>query len=129
MRISVWVDNWQMQCCGDPFAVGHEVSWTLQDADDEWLANILGDDAARGVTKAEEHHGGVPDDAPATTGRVAAIKAVHHRYAPKPGDDPRARYVVPGSGVVTTIESADGWTPDQGELSFAGYIVDLDVET
>ena len=25
----VWVDAWQMQCCGDPFAVGSSVEWTL----------------------------------------------------------------------------------------------------
>ncbi|WP_425394387.1 DUF6578 domain-containing protein [Actinoplanes subtropicus] len=26
VEIKVWVDDWQMQCCGAPFAVGDEVS-------------------------------------------------------------------------------------------------------
>jgi len=25
----VYVDGWQLECCGDPFAVGDEVEWTL----------------------------------------------------------------------------------------------------
>jgi Family of unknown function (DUF6578) len=25
----VYVDDWQLECCGDPFAVGDEVAWTL----------------------------------------------------------------------------------------------------
>lgn len=35
----VWVDAWQMQCCGDPFAVGSRVAWTLSEPDREWLAS------------------------------------------------------------------------------------------
>jgi Family of unknown function (DUF6578) len=25
----VYVDDWQLECCGDPFAVGDQVAWTL----------------------------------------------------------------------------------------------------
>jgi hypothetical protein len=28
-RSGPYVDGWQLECCGDPFAVGDEVEWTL----------------------------------------------------------------------------------------------------
>jgi hypothetical protein len=114
-----------MQCCGEPFAVGVEVSWTLRDADRERLVEILGIDLALGVDQAEEHHGGIGEDAAATVGTVAVINAVHCRYALLPGEAERHLRPVPGSGAVTVVGSADGWTPDRGDLKFAGYIVQL----
>lgn len=41
--VPVWVDSWQFECCGDDFAVGDRVRWTLQPADLEFLAPPLGD--------------------------------------------------------------------------------------
>ena len=35
--LTVWVDSWQMQCCGEPFRVGSQVTWTLGAADQDWL--------------------------------------------------------------------------------------------
>ena len=29
MDMTVWVDSWQMQCCGEPFCRGSQVAWTL----------------------------------------------------------------------------------------------------
>ena len=63
MGLTVWVDNWQMQCCGEPFSVGQQVSWTLGDVDQDWLMAMLGADAQVSVDAAEEHHGGLPGDA------------------------------------------------------------------
>lgn len=82
MGIRVCVDGWQMQCCGEPFAVGSEVSWRLQDADFEWLQEAFGDGSAPGVDAAEEHHSDVDEQSPVTRGTVASIHAVHCRYAP-----------------------------------------------
>jgi hypothetical protein len=125
VELTVWVDDWQMQCCGEPFAVGSKVSWTLRDTDAEWLATVLGPDATMKVDAAEEHHGGAPDDAPVVEGLVRSIAAVHCRYAPRPGENPRMFHPVPGSGLVTEVSSADGWTRGQNGLEFAGYIVRL----
>jgi hypothetical protein len=80
MGLTVWVDSWQMQCCGDPFSVGQQVSWTLSDADQDWLMTMLGADAQVTVDAAEEH-GGLPEETPRTTGIVSRIAAVHCRYA------------------------------------------------
>ncbi|MEV0372118.1 DUF6578 domain-containing protein [Streptomyces sp. NPDC050636] len=124
MELIVWVDNWQMQCCGDPFSIGSRVSWKLIDADKEWLADVVGAHVADRIDGAEEHHGGSADDA-ITEGTVTGISAVHCRYAPRPGSADRTRCPVPGSGTRTALTSADGWTPDHGELQFAGYLVEL----
>jgi hypothetical protein len=125
VEIRVWVDGWQMQCCGEPFAVGEEISWTLRDADNEWLKAIFGPESAIAVDKQEEHHGGVVEGTPATAGRVTTIAAVYCRYAPPPGGDARALHPVAGSGTATPVQSADGGTNDRGDLTFVGYVVGL----
>ncbi len=45
MGMTVWVDSWQMRCCGEPFRVGSQVAWTLSGADPDWLGAMLGADA------------------------------------------------------------------------------------
>ncbi|WP_158610889.1 DUF6578 domain-containing protein [Micromonospora endolithica] len=125
MEIRVWVDDWQMQCCGEPFAVGDRVSWRLRDLDPEWPGLVLGSDLTAGVDQAEEHHGRVSEDLSPVTGIVASIHAVHCRYAPLSDERPTHRHPVPGSGAMTSVRSADGWTPDRGDLTFAGYVVRL----
>ncbi|HEY8372656.1 MAG TPA: DUF6578 domain-containing protein [Pseudonocardiaceae bacterium] len=128
MRIRVWVDGWQMQCCGEPFQVGDTVEWTLRSCDrGKYPVDVLGPDVAESVTHAEEHHGGLPEDAPVTTGTVTGIHAVHSRYAPRSDESPRVLHPVPGSGQLTWVSSADGWEHVEGELQFVGYLVDLDV--
>ena len=42
---------------------------------------MLGADAQVTVDAAEEHHGGLPEETPRTTGIVRRIAAVHCRYA------------------------------------------------
>jgi hypothetical protein len=113
-----------MQCCGEPFAVGSEISWTLGNADADWLETVLGA-RATGVDSAEEHHGGLPEETPKTEARVSGISAVHCRYAPDPGADSKILYPVRDSAVLTELTTADGWTPDRGDLQFAGYLVEL----
>jgi hypothetical protein len=127
MVMTVWVDSWQMQCCGVPFHVGSQVAWTLGPADSNWLEGLLSPHARQRVDAAEEHHGGLPDDAEATLGIVTGIAAVHCRFESSPGSGPATFHPVPSSGVLTDIESADGWTPDRAEERFAGYLVRLDV--
>ncbi|MDX6764822.1 DUF6578 domain-containing protein [Streptomyces sp. F8] len=58
MRLTVWVDDWQMQCCGEGFAPGDVVSWQLLEADPEDYADVVGEDLAAGIDFHEEHHGG-----------------------------------------------------------------------
>jgi hypothetical protein len=125
VKITVWVDAWQMQCCRSNFRVGSRVSWTLTDPGTDWLMTVLGDDVT--VDAAEEHHGAVLDDTPLTAVTVTAIGAVHCRYAPGRNQDERTLTPVRSSAVLTPVTSADGWTPDRDGLHFAGYLVDVAV--
>jgi hypothetical protein len=120
VKLIVWMDAWQLQCCGAEFDVGTRVSWTLTGMDQHW-AELLG----LPVDAAEEHHGGVPDDAPATSGTVTGIRAEHFRYAPANEADQRTLSPVAGSAVFTWVSHAGSWGADPGDLEFAGYLAEL----
>ncbi|MDG4772993.1 DUF6578 domain-containing protein [Solwaraspora sp. WMMD792] len=125
MEKTVWLDSWQMQCCGEPFALGDEVAWTLHDPNVEWLSEVLGADLAGRVDAAEEHHGGVAASVSVTVGTVASIQTAHCRYAPHADGPDNYLYPVPGSGAVSAVSSADGWPPESEDLRFVGYVVQL----
>ena len=58
----VWIDGWQMECCGAPFEVGSRVEWTCGTPDFEWLSDALDDETPRSMDAAEDHHGPVAHD-------------------------------------------------------------------
>jgi hypothetical protein len=126
----VWVDDWQMQCCGEMFAVGGEVTWTLRAPDPDWLPRMFGPGASPAVIAAEEHHDDETVAGPVTTGRVAAIDEVHCRFAPLPGGPSNSLHVVPGTGILTPAHEADPWVGDRDGRRFVGFVVHLtDVRT
>jgi hypothetical protein len=47
--------------------------------------------------------------------------------APTPGSDSATFYPVPGTGLLSEISSADGWTEYHGEERFIGYLVQLEL--
>lgn len=108
MRLDVWVDQWQYDCCGDPFAVGDTVSWTLRPSDVDWLSAVLGYHRPDPLPVSEERHGSLPDHTPETTGVVRALAAVYCRFALRPGsdaDDPHALQPVRGTEWVQPLAS------------------------
>lgn len=134
----VWVDAWQMQCCGEPFDIGSTVTWTTRgDVDRDWLAQVLDTAVVDSITDREEHHGG--EDEPVELhelhGIVRSIDAVFCRYTAPDGD--RISVPVGGSGRLEPRTSADGWEHDvDPEVpaaepalghDFIGYLVDLDL--
>jgi hypothetical protein len=66
--MTVWVEFWQMQCCGEPFRQGDRVAWTVRATDTDWLEVMLGTHAQPGVDAVEDHHGGVPEGTAPTRG-------------------------------------------------------------
>ena len=124
--LTVWVDSWQMRCCGTPFAVGREVAWTLsKPADREFAAAVLGPVLADRLTHHEEHHGGLPEDAPVTRGIVRSIKAASCTYAAAQGS--KTMYPVADSLLLSERTSADGWEPETDDYTFVAYVVELEV--
>ncbi|KUN05432.1 hypothetical protein AQI95_15995 [Streptomyces yokosukanensis] len=71
-RIRVFYEDWQMECCGTPFAVGDEVVWKLVAVDGKDARG-----AYHGAGAWVENHGG-PDHG--TTGRVRSVDLVHQEY-------------------------------------------------
>ena len=127
MAVRVWVDAWQMQCCGDPFQVGGDVSWSLYlENDHAFLGNVATPEIAESIQFGEEHHGGIPEDSPETRGEVLRIQVAHCRVGQAPGGDPNMHVPLQGTGTLRDVDSADGWDAEQDGLIFYGYIVDIE---
>ncbi len=122
----IWVDGWQMQCCGELFAIGSSVRWTTCAPDGDYLATFLGDEEAQ-VDAAEEHHSGDAEELEEVSGTVTAIAALFGRYAPLPGS-PNMLFPSLGSGVLFAREEATGWEEEVESMQFVGYVVELDLE-
>jgi hypothetical protein len=129
VHIRVWVDAWQMQCCGTPFSDGGTVEWTLSSESDlDWMVSVVGREVAVTIDYSEDHRGGLPEETPTTAGVISRIQAVRCRFAAAPEGDSKVLYPVPGSGQVAVVHSADGWDAESDELRFNGYLVDLTVD-
>ena len=115
----VWVDAWQMECCGEPFSVGGRVAWTMRSVERPSLyEDLLGPDLAGRLTHHEEHHGGVPEDAAVVRGGVRAITAVLGAYGSQ-------------NGPPTVNELVQRWRADPAEepsRRLVGYVVELEVD-
>ncbi|MEU0053847.1 DUF6578 domain-containing protein [Streptomyces sp. NPDC006309] len=81
-RARVFYENWQMECCGTPFAVGDEVAWRLAAYGEAERRENTGYGAEARV----ENHLGPEWEA---LGRVHAIELVHQEYLVH--TDPRLR--------------------------------------
>lgn len=126
MPLTVWVDDWQLQCCGDPFAIGDEVAWSLTTPHLEWLTSVLGPQRAAAITHAEEHHGRSEDAVP-TRGRVLDIATACCGYTKV--RDARGSIELqhrPDTGELHPVIRADGSDTAPEGLLFLGYIVELE---
>ncbi|WP_330452172.1 MULTISPECIES: DUF6578 domain-containing protein [unclassified Streptomyces] len=123
MALTIWVDDWQMQCCGDPFAPGDVVSWALMEVDPEDYVHLVGEERAEGIDFCEEHHGG-EEGVPQVPLEVVSVVEVHCRYGLLPGATDRIRGPVPGTTELVPVEgAADGWAKAREGATFAGYLV------
>ncbi|MFD4022508.1 DUF6578 domain-containing protein [Streptomyces sp. NPDC058576] len=121
MTLTMWVDEWQMQCCGANFASGGLVSWSLEEADPEDYVDVVGGERAEGIDFHEEHHG--QEELAPTSLEVLSITEVHCRYAVPPGATDRVNHPVPGTAVLIPVDRASGWAKAQPGVDFAGYLV------
>ncbi|MGR4882126.1 DUF6578 domain-containing protein [Streptomyces sp. LARHCF249] len=122
MTVTVWVDDWQIQCCGQSFATGDVVSWNLLQVDPEDYVDIVGSQRASGIDFREEHHG-QDQGCAATWLEVLTIAEVHCQYEVPPGSTANHYYPVPGTAVLVPAEEADGWAEARPDVRFVGYLV------
>ncbi len=123
----VWYSAWQMECCGDDFAVGDTVRWHLDDAPDpDWYDAALGPAVARRITHAEDHH---PSDHefPVLIGRVIGIQRAWCGYGPT-GKGDRVLSPISGSAWFEKVDESDlPGGRERGELIFNGWVVEVDL--
>ncbi|MER5918061.1 DUF6578 domain-containing protein [Streptomyces sp. NPDC001982] len=122
MTLTIWVDDWQIQCCGQNFAPGDVVSWKLLEVDPEDYADVVGSERATEIDFREEHHGQAEEHEP-TWLEVLTIAEVHCRYEVPPDSTANVYYPVPGTTVLVPVREADGWAEARPDVHFAGYLV------
>lgn len=122
----MWIDGWQMQCCGDPFRVGQRVEFsTTSQVDREFLSVVLGEQRTAALTDHEDHHDVAVGPKSSITGTVKSIEAISCRYEPRE----RAMYPVAGTTKAARCDEATGgWEPEDDDVDFVGYVVTLQTE-
>jgi hypothetical protein len=119
----IWVDGWQLRCCGEPFSIGSRIGWSLVAADHDYLAVALGPETAAEVEWAEEHHHRAGDPrARRLVGDVLEVAAVRCAFVPSPRYDGADAPVV-STAHLSPLVAADGFDPDHGTLRLIGYLV------
>ena len=124
----IWYSDWEMECCGEPFAVHDIVEWDLTPAlDTDWLKDIVGDELASRVTHSHERHGPGEAGRRRRRGQVLSISCAYSRYAPAPGGDEGMLYPVAGTSQLISVDRVDGREGRRSELDFNGYLVELEL--
>ena len=116
-QCTIYYEAWQLQCCGDAFAVGDNVEWTCIIPEDYKNAHGIIIDLE------EEHHGFATHS---ITGKVTKIIAERSEF-PK---GTREVWYHRAQVIHTGIQKADGWESnlkddETTDRTFWGYIVEL----
>lgn len=127
----VYVSDWEIQCCGEDFAVGDRVEWpVLPVTGVEAYEPLLGPEVAPTLWGRYASH--EDEEPPRVSGTVRGIRTVACRMAPLPPPaDQRELHTVPGSGRFEPIDAIDMWLDLHGHpsgLHFTGWLVDLDLD-
>ncbi|MFE9770379.1 DUF6578 domain-containing protein [Streptomyces sp. NPDC005931] len=128
----VFYDNWQMECCGEPFAVGDEVSWPLllSGADD-----VLGGGWRDQLTK-------ITGPVEALTDGVGVMRLVRDEYGPTVAlsggscDDEPGEWdeVGPGGriravGLLKVEQHSGAWPETEGRVRAVQLLTQVFTET
>lgn len=123
----IWVDGWQMECCGDPFEVGSVVAWRLFPVSDlDFVTAVIGEEEARALTDREEHHDEPKADIVPRKLKIRSIRAAFCIFAARSVQEPKALSPVPGSGILESTTRADGFDQGTQGRRFVGYVVEAD---
>lgn len=83
----VYLAPWEFDCCGEPFAIGDEVTWSIAPVvEREPLAVTLGTELAREVDGFETHHDDETDRTRPVSGIVSRIRVALVELASTPAD-------------------------------------------
>jgi hypothetical protein len=120
MIIEVEIEDWQFDCCGEPFSVGAEVSWDIH-------AAIPGTGRADVPRFYEDHHDLVDDGVPEVeiTGTVQEIYATADRVVSVPGM--RVRTNDPEDNLEERVKRAKRFHKSPEGYTHRGFRVRLEV--
>ena len=130
----VFIEDWQIQCCGDPFKIGDNIEWTVW----KWKKGF--EESLDGVDFVYENHGSAQSEALFTLrATVSKIKARYYKeelcpdqetpdeqeelYPEQESPDERMFYRVYAKTVDVT--EADGRDKDIDNMRFGSYVVTL----
>ena len=115
-EITVWVDDWQMQCCGTPFAIGDRVDWIVV----PWGFERPPVAGLPPLDYYYEAHGGQDSPELRIKGVVTKLKNVYQVFE----RDTAKNIFKPVSGKLGECSgAATGWHPNLGEEKFSAYLV------
>lgn len=121
MMRKVWIDAWQMQCCGDPFHVGQRVEFaTVPPTDLAFLGRVLGEEGAARLTDREDRHDAGEGPPTRIAGVVQGIEAISCRFEPM-------GHPVTGTTHLEAREHAAGRerADADGSCRLVGYVVTM----
>ena len=98
MATRVFYSGWQLQCCGDGFAIGDTVSWTAVPADAQLLSE-LGPVEGADISWREEHHPRKSQRLTTIDGTVTAIRVIREGI----GEDALRADGTAATGYVVTL--------------------------
>lgn len=118
--VRIWYDDWQMQCCGEPFGVGDSITLSVDpERDFSWLVPAFGSELVHSIDFYETHHE-EPGSLPSISGTVTAI------FIARPRDEnpaPLRRKTPGGTGALEPVERIKQFERDVG--NYSGYVIDL----
>ena len=118
----VWIADWEMQCCGQPFVIGECVDWPASElTDPSWYADLGFGQAPSWIYSAHT------DDENRLFGTVEEIQAVFCRFRVRR----RTATMISGTGILEPRTRAEGNEPHDewgGPKSWIGYLVRLNTE-
>jgi hypothetical protein len=132
MSAVVWVESWEMQCCGEPFFVGGNASWPIARTNpSDWLNDHF-DRLGRALPELEYSRHGVedPSDQYTLAGLIRSIEALHYGVHVAPDQHHPGVTLIPTAGTqrLTAVQSDQMWElepKDPMQESFAGWIVEI----
>jgi hypothetical protein len=121
----IFLENWQHECCGRPFATAEVVTWPLTtDLGRDHLGTMLGSEVSARLTAYVERHS---EQVVETRLRVNAIRAVFCEYAPDPdGEHPQALRPVPGTAAFQEMDRVEHRSESLLGMHWVGYVVDAE---
>ena len=119
MDCRVYYESWQMDCCGESFAIGDVVCWTVCACPDSWTFQTV--DIGKIDYCYENHlfdHGPYYD----LEGTVTDIMILYEKHE---SSKSQSSMSVPVRGVLKKVSRINRYKKGYNEMSVSGYIVTL----